>query len=64
LESKKLVTVTSTDDRRVRHVAITERGRTALAAALPAWRKAQAAVTKRIDHVALHALSESFGARA
>lgn len=64
LESRRLVTVSSTDDRRVRHVAITERGRAALAEALPSWRKAQAAVTKRIDHVALHALSESFGAHA
>ncbi len=57
LEAQRYVTSGSAEDRRQRRVAITERGRAAAAAALPAWRKAQAAVANRVDTGALRALS-------
>jgi len=46
LERRGLVRVTTGDDRRVRIVTLTTRGRTALADALPLWKKAQAQVAE------------------
>lgn len=63
LEAKRYITIRSSDDQRVRSVAITERGRTAAAAAMPSWRKAQALVGKHVDNASLHALA-ALGSRA
>jgi DNA-binding MarR family transcriptional regulator len=57
LEAKRWVTIRASDDHRVRRVVITERGRAAAVAALPAWRKAQASVGDRVDRVALRTLN-------
>lgn len=57
LEAKRYLSIRTSEDQRVRRVAITERGRAAAASALPAWRKAQATVGKHVDHAALHALA-------
>ena len=58
LEARRYISIRTSDDQRVRSVAITERGREAAAAALPFWRKAQALVGKHVDSAALHALAE------
>ncbi len=63
LEAKRYITIRGGDDPRVRVVSITERGRAAAAAAMPAWRKAQALVGKHVDSKALHALA-AVGGRA
>lgn len=42
LEKKGLVAVAGDDDRRVRRIAATRKGEAAAAAALPAWKRAQA----------------------
>ena len=47
-EQKKLVSVSPGKDLRERHVAITQAGRLAAEAALPAWREAQAAQMQAI----------------
>ena len=57
LEAKRYITIRASDDQRVRRVEITERGRAAAKAALPAWRKAQSVVGKHVDSKALHALA-------
>jgi DNA-binding MarR family transcriptional regulator len=57
LEARRYISIRTSDDQRVRSVAITERGREAAAAAMPSWRKAQALVGKHVDSAALHALA-------
>lgn len=47
LERKGLVSLETGDDRRERKVAVTDRGREALAEAYPLWKEAQAQVAKR-----------------
>jgi DNA-binding MarR family transcriptional regulator len=42
LEKKGLVAVAGDEDRRVRRIAVTRKGEAAAAAALPAWKRAQA----------------------
>ena len=51
------VAVASGDDRRVKLIAITARGREAAAAALPQWRKAQRAMSKRLGPSAFRELA-------
>src|SRR5712691_742929 len=48
LEREGLVRSRATQDRRVREVSLTDRGRRALAPALPLWEKAQARVAKQL----------------
>ncbi len=57
LEAKRFIAIRPSEDQRVRRVEITERGRAAAAAAMPAWRKAQSVVGNHVDHEALHALA-------
>jgi DNA-binding MarR family transcriptional regulator len=44
LEKRGLIGIASDDDQRVRRVTVTRRGEAAAAAALPAWKRAQASV--------------------
>jgi DNA-binding MarR family transcriptional regulator len=63
LEAQRFVAMRTGDDHRVRRVALTERGRAAALAALPAWRKAQSSVGEQVDNEMLHALAR-LGRRA
>ena len=57
LESQNLVTVdTSTEDRRVRIIALTEQGRQILNDALPRWRQAQTQMTSLLGQQQSQAL--------
>jgi DNA-binding MarR family transcriptional regulator len=56
IERDGRVEIRSGDDARSRVVAVTKKGRTAVAAALPAWRKAQAAASASIGSGAVEAL--------
>jgi DNA-binding MarR family transcriptional regulator len=49
LERQGLVRSRATQDKRVREVSLTDRGRRALAPALPLWEKAQARVTSQLS---------------
>ena len=51
------VAVASGDDRRVKLITITSRGREAAAAALPQWRKAQRAMSRRLGPSAFKELA-------
>jgi len=51
------VSVESADDRRVKLIAITARGRAAAVAALPLWRKAQRAMSRHLDPSAFKELA-------
>lgn len=48
LQARGLVEAMDSDDRRVRMVTITAKGRAAIRAALPAWRKAQSAARAKL----------------
>jgi DNA-binding MarR family transcriptional regulator len=50
LEKLGLIKVTSGEDRRTRIVTLTDRGKEALAKALPLWKKAQASVVRELGH--------------
>ncbi len=56
------VSVESADDRRVKLIAITPRGREAAAVTLPLWRKAQRAMSRRFDPSAFKELAVAAGA--
>ena len=56
------VSVESGDDRRVKLIAITARGREAAAAALPQWRKAQRAMSRRLGPSAFKELATAVSA--
>jgi DNA-binding MarR family transcriptional regulator len=55
------VEVTQGSDARTREVAVTRKGRGALAAAVPHWQRAQADVAKRLGAKRLDALIEMLG---
>lgn len=57
LEARRFVAIRTKDDHRVRRVAVTERGRAAAAAALPAWRRAQSLVSRHVDRETLRVLA-------
>ncbi len=54
LAAKHWVTVDETEDRRVRVVSLTDKGRAAARRALPAWREAQAAAKRKLAELDLH----------
>ena len=62
LESLGLLTVEAGTDRRRHLVRLTERGRQALARALPYWEQAQHQVVTRLGHEQWHALRASLKA--
>ena len=62
LESLGLLTVEAGTDRRRHLVRLTERGRQALARALPSWEQAQHQVVTRLGHEQWHALRASLQA--
>jgi DNA-binding MarR family transcriptional regulator len=64
LEKRGLVRVAEGDDRRVRVVTLTPRGRGALAAALPLWKKAQERVVEAFGHERLSRVLKDVGALA
>jgi DNA-binding MarR family transcriptional regulator len=53
LEKQRWVKISGDEDGRVRFVAITAKGRAAAAAALPAWRAAQASVGPKLKELRL-----------
>ena len=61
IEANGWVSVTEDDDRRVRTVAITARGRTAVRGALPAWREAQATAGAKLAALEVRDLLASVG---
>jgi DNA-binding MarR family transcriptional regulator len=62
LESQGLLTIEAGTDRRRHLVRLTERGRQALARALPYWEQAQHQVVTRLGHEQWHALQASLKA--
>ncbi len=62
LESQGLLTIEAGTDRRRHLVRLTERGRQALARALPSWEQAQHQVVTRLGHEQWHALRASLQA--
>jgi DNA-binding MarR family transcriptional regulator len=64
LEKRGLVRVAEGDDRRVRVVMLTPRGRAALAVALPLWKKAQEQVVEAFGHERLSRVLKDVGALA
>ncbi len=62
LESQGLLTIEAGTDRRRHLVRLTERGRQALARALPSWEQAQHQVVTRLGHEQWHALRASLKA--
>ena len=62
LESQGLLTIEAGTDRRRHLVRLTERGRQALARALPYWEQAQHQVVTRLGHEQWHALRASLKA--
>lgn len=56
LLAKRWITISEEDDRRVRRVEITAKGRAVAREALPAWRKAQASVREKLGELQLDAL--------
>jgi len=62
LESQGLLTIEAGTDRRRHLVRLTERGRQALARALPYWEQAQHQVVTRLGHEQWHALQASLQA--
>jgi DNA-binding MarR family transcriptional regulator len=62
LESQGLLTIEAGTDRRRHLVRLTERGRQALARALPYWEQAQHQVVTRLGHEQWHALRASLQA--
>jgi DNA-binding MarR family transcriptional regulator len=62
LESQGLLTIEAGTDRRRHLVRLTERGRQALARALPYWEQAQHQVVTRLGHEQWHALRDSLQA--
>ena len=62
LESQGLLTIEAGTDRRRHLVRLTERGREALARALPYWEHAQHQVVTRLGHEQWHALRASLQA--
>jgi DNA-binding MarR family transcriptional regulator len=61
IEANGWVSVAEDDDRRVRTVAITARGRTAVRGALPAWRQAQATAGAKLAALDLRGLLAGVG---
>jgi len=62
LESQRLLTIEAGTDRRRHLVQLTERGREALARALPYWEQAQHQVVERLGHEQWHVLQASLQA--
>lgn len=62
LEAQALIRTRTGGDRRVREVSLTDRGRDALARALPLWERAQARVTRRLGPTRLARLLEDLWA--
>jgi DNA-binding MarR family transcriptional regulator len=62
LEKQRLIRVTPGDDRRERVIALTERGREALAGAYPKWKEAQARVAQSVGQERLQRLLSDLSA--